>query len=100
MTTDSHGSFRQLTDRWDCDGFYGAFSNWPDLYEWLREHAAALNSTGVREAILEQLHKRLNAKKGDDDISFIWVRPRDVNLGGKEVDYVSECGGKLACEQA
>ena len=81
------------------DGFYGAFSGWPELYEWLRENAAALNSTGVREVILEQLHERLNARKGDDDISFIWVRPKQDDRSGKEVDYVSECGGKLACEQ-
>jgi len=81
------------------DGFYGAFSNWSELCQWLKENAAALDRKGVREVILKQLHERLNARKGDDDISFIWVRPRDVYLGGKEVNYVSKCGRKLAGEQ-
>jgi len=82
------------------DGFYGAFSNWSELYEWLNENASELSTESMRETILEQLHERLNARKGDDDISFIWVRPRQVNLTGKEVDYGSGCCGTLACEQA
>ena len=71
-------SFPRQTNFLLCsDGLYGAFSNWAELYEWLRLNAAALNSEVTRQTLLEQLHERLNSSKGDDDISLIWVRPRE-----------------------
>jgi serine/threonine protein phosphatase PrpC len=71
-------SFPRQTNFLLCsDGLYGAFSNWAELYEWLRLNAAALNSEVTRQTLLEQLHERLNSSKGDDDISLIWVQPRE-----------------------
>jgi serine/threonine protein phosphatase PrpC len=58
------------------DGFYGSFSDWQQLWAWLQENAKGLVEDNKRKAILEQLHVTLNAKGGDDDISFIWVQPR------------------------
>jgi len=58
------------------DGFYGSFSNWQQLWEWIEQNAVDLNDNNRKESILDKLHMQLNSKKGDDDISFVWVRPK------------------------
>jgi len=58
------------------DGFYNSFSNWHQLWEWIQQNATDLNDDNKKESILEKLHMQLNSKKGDDDISFIWVKPK------------------------
>ncbi len=57
------------------DGFYSGFSTWGQLWAWLHSHATVLHHEGERAAVLEQLHADLNAKSGDDDMSFVWVYP-------------------------
>jgi len=57
------------------DGLYDAFTNFQEIYDWLNVHSAELDSKEAREGHLSELHRRLNGKKGDDDISFIWLRP-------------------------
>jgi len=57
------------------DGFYGAFSNWAAMWQWLKRNKQGLKSQGTQQAILSRLHHQLHAKSGDDDISFIWIRP-------------------------
>jgi len=58
------------------DGFYGCFPDWHQLWTWLAENAHKLNHKEKRKAILRELHTQLHNKNGDDDISFVWVRPR------------------------
>ncbi|OQY98222.1 MAG: hypothetical protein B6D36_17890 [Planctomycetes bacterium UTPLA1] len=57
------------------DGFHGCFSNGSALWQWLIENAQAEHDQDARDAALDELHKRLHAKQGDDDISFVWIRP-------------------------
>lgn len=57
------------------DGLYDAFTNFQEIHDWLNEHGAELDSAEARERHLSELHRHLNGKKGDDDISFIWLRP-------------------------
>jgi hypothetical protein len=71
------------------DGFYGAFSDWPHLYQWLHDNASLLQQDDRRTDLLQQLHTQLNDRKGDDDISFVWAQPKvpPKTSGGQE--YVS-----------
>jgi len=63
------------------DGFYGAFSDWTAMWEWLKRNAQGLNGQHTQQAILSQLHSQLRAKGGDDDISFVWVQPESARKG-------------------
>jgi serine/threonine protein phosphatase PrpC len=57
------------------DGFYDGFASFKEIREWLQEHRAELINSELRDKCLSELHGRLNQKKGDDDISFIWLHP-------------------------
>ncbi|MGB8508254.1 MAG: PP2C family serine/threonine-protein phosphatase [Pyrinomonadaceae bacterium] len=57
------------------DGFYDGFTNFKEVHEWLNEHRAELSTEGAAARCLAELHRNLEQKKGDDDISFIWLRP-------------------------
>jgi serine/threonine protein phosphatase PrpC len=57
------------------DGFYDGFTNFKEVREWLNEHRAELSEEGSGAGCLAELHRNLERKKGDDDISFIWLRP-------------------------
>jgi len=59
------------------DGFYTCFPDPSSLWAWLCENETALADPEHQSALLQELHDQLNAKCGDDDISFIWVRPLD-----------------------
>lgn len=59
------------------DGFYGAFDNWPELWTWLQHNKLNLESEVQKNNIMKKLHEQLQTKGGDDDISFIWIRPRE-----------------------
>jgi len=72
-------TFPQQTQFLLCsDGFYGVFAEWHQIHRWLRDNAIALGQKDQQHTVLEQLHAQLNAKKGDDDISFIWLQPRST----------------------
>jgi serine/threonine protein phosphatase PrpC len=76
------------------DGLYDAFTNFQEIYDWLNEHGAELDSTEAREGHLSELHRRLNGKKGDDDISFIWLRPpREEKEEGEPVHEAEVVAG-------
>ncbi len=60
------------------DGFYGAFSEWGQIHRWLDDNVNALDQKDQRQMLLEELHAQLRATKGDDDISFIWLKPRST----------------------
>ncbi len=55
------------------DGFYGCFSNPRDIWRWLNANRGNLQNTEKRAQVLKQLHRNLQARAGDDDISFVWV---------------------------
>jgi len=57
------------------DGFYGAFSEPRDLWAWLDSNRDRLSDAAFRETLLQDLHSKLQASRGDDDISFVWVCP-------------------------
>ncbi len=68
------------------DGFYDGFTNFSEMYQWLHEHRSELEDLQLREECLSRLHRNLNEKKGDDDISFIWLQPASTfkTLPGKQ----------------
>ncbi len=55
------------------DGFYSCFSHPKELWRWLNANKADLSDKRKQSIVLEQLHRRLYSKAGDDDISFVWV---------------------------
>ena len=75
------GGWRQFQERFPADasfvlasdGFYSGFSEPAALWTWLQEHEAGLRSPAEREQLLAELHRRLEEKSGDDDISFVWI---------------------------
>ncbi len=57
------------------DGLYSAFTSSSDLWEWLWANRQLLRRPGSCEELTGGLHKRLQARTGDDDISFVWIQP-------------------------
>lgn|GEM_PF-1863721 len=57
------------------DGFYDGFTNFREIREWLNEHYSELKNSELHLGCLSELHNNLDQKKGDDDISFIWLHP-------------------------
>ncbi len=55
------------------DGFYDAFSTFNELFCWLTENRQRLAHEESRAELMAQLHARLIDRKGDDDISFVWL---------------------------
>lgn len=72
------------------DGFYDGFASFREIREWLQEHSAELIDPELSDGCLSELHVRLNQKKGDDDISFIWLRP--VGARGATEEKADEAG--------
>lgn len=62
------------------DGLMSAFSNAAELWEWLRTNDTALRNADGRQEVMEDLHARLRASVGDDDVSFVWVCHRTSAL--------------------
>ena len=58
------------------DGFYGAFDQPLQLWQWLSQNRSRLVDPAQHRDLMEELHNRLHNKTGDDDISFVWVFPR------------------------
>lgn len=58
------------------DGFYHAFSNTAGMWEWLNSNEKNLTIRQKKKFLLNELHHKLDKKCGDDDVSFIWVRPK------------------------
>lgn len=58
------------------DGFYSGFHDAEELWTWLQDHAKSLLHENERQPLLKSLHKKLDEKEGDDDISFVWVYPK------------------------
>ena len=60
------------------DGFYSAFAEPQELWEWLTEHGTRLEAEETKEGVMAELHHRLRERQGDDDISFVWVAARQT----------------------
>jgi serine/threonine protein phosphatase PrpC len=58
------------------DGLYDTFATFAEIFQWLNENSAALRQERKEEA-MRDLHSRLSSKKGDDDISFVWLFSRE-----------------------
>jgi len=82
-----HDQFPPMTHFILCsDGFYESFSRPADLWTWLQRHANCLTDPGKKAAVLEDLHRQLHSRGGDDDISFVWVHPRTASALEKKTD--------------
>jgi serine/threonine protein phosphatase PrpC len=57
------------------DGFYDAFATFKEIFIWLTQNLAELRCRNRESQSMAALHQTLSRKKGDDDISFIWLRP-------------------------
>lgn len=69
------------------DGFYDAFKNFGEMFDWLRHHQAELSDAETdNELLMEEIHTRLKETKGDDDISFIWLSPNQVQSSGPDIE--------------
>lgn len=56
------------------DGFYDVFDAPSSLFRWLLLYSA--NLIGGDDRDFNELHRRLDVRLGDDDMSLIWLRPR------------------------
>jgi serine/threonine protein phosphatase PrpC len=56
------------------DGFYECFDSVHEIVQWLKNNQSTL-AADDNQPLMETLHDKLNSKKGDDDISFIWLLP-------------------------
>lgn len=70
------------------DGFYSAFTDTAELWAWLTANEAELASEVDRQPLLDALHAQLHSKSGDDDMSFVWIRP-----------HVGACNSELLDEE-
>jgi serine/threonine protein phosphatase PrpC len=68
------------------DGFYDAFTNFKEIHDWLKLCETDLEDPVRQEQHLRRLHTGLNQRKGDDDISFIWLRPPQTATGREPSD--------------
>lgn len=59
------------------DGFYESFADPQELWAWLSTNKAHLHEEDQRRELMQQLHVRLHDKRGDDDMSFVWVFPKE-----------------------
>lgn len=59
------------------DGFYRAFSNAGKIWDWLNTNEKDLKNRRQKKLLLNQLHQQLDQTCGDDDISFIWIKPEN-----------------------
>jgi serine/threonine protein phosphatase PrpC len=67
------------------DGFYSAFTNSNQMWQWLQENKRNLRNEPTREEYLQELHTKLKKSVGDDDISFVWAYPSKHKGGSKNV---------------
>lgn len=56
------------------DGFYRCFDNPTAMWTFLKRY----NASGKKGQFIEHLHRKLNDSFGDDDISFIWISPKEA----------------------
>lgn len=75
------------------DGFYDSFDTFNDIFFWLTQNLTQLKRQDKRSLLMSELHAALGRKTGDDDISFIWLRPLN-EPADTEVDPVDTTLGQ------
>ncbi len=55
------------------DGLLDAFVGPHELFAWLMKHRVQLKDPLERQTVMQDLHDCLIDRRGDDDISFVWV---------------------------
>lgn len=60
------------------DGFYDGFTTFKEIFDWLNNNQKGLLEKETKNELLDKLHQQLTNGKGDDDISFIWLRPKKL----------------------
>lgn len=58
------------------DGFYRAFEEPAEIWDWLKRNEERLASRQEKKELLKDIHQRLQQKTGDDDVSLIWLSPK------------------------
>lgn len=61
------------------DGFYNCFKDPKELWLWLNKHRKYLQDPISQKQPLEFLHQNLHKEHSDDDISFVWVYPKQID---------------------
>jgi hypothetical protein len=61
------------------DGFHTSFGEPYEMWQWLIENGQALKEQSLCGHLLSDLHLRLSRKFSDDDVSFVFVTPRNVS---------------------
>lgn len=79
------------------DGFYSGFENPEQIWDWLLVNARLLERPDERADLLRALHERLHAARGDDDISFVWVFPREGQSQARRVCCPAQSEDANAC---
>lgn len=59
------------------DGLFDSFNTFSELFAWLTSNRTKLAQKAGEEELMAELHSSLRGRKGDDDISFIWLSPAD-----------------------
>lgn len=75
------------------DGFHNCFKNPKELWFWLNKHRKDLQDLTRQKQLLESLHQNLHKEHSDDDISFVWVYPKQIDKRfseAEEIDYQGE----------
>jgi serine/threonine protein phosphatase PrpC len=74
------------------DGFYDCFDNFSGIFSWLMQNRKCMVQSSCEEELMTQLHFSLSSKKGDDDISFIWLLPADnLRMERKKNRFITFC---------
>jgi len=84
------GGWTHLQDRFPLDaefilcsdGFYDSFKDPSELWSWLKEHQEDIHTPSKRGGLIDGLHDRLRQQSSDDDISYVWVYPRESKRPG------------------
>jgi serine/threonine protein phosphatase PrpC len=91
---DHVGSCKSFEDRFPADahfllasdGFYEGFSQPHEMWHWLVSHESALRDRQQRGVLLQQLHQQLQTTRGDDDISFIWLKTHGSSMNKEQIN--------------
>jgi len=62
------------------DGFTECFNTPLQMWSWLNRYKNYLKDDNKKRLLLKRLHLIRQKKKGDDDISFVWMFPEDCEV--------------------
>ena len=62
------------------DGFTECFDTPLEMWLWLNRYKNYLRDEYKKKILLKRLHMIRKKKRGDDDISFVWMFPKDSEV--------------------